>query len=153
MRSSFVITLMLAAGPAEVNSHAVGCARLRGEEVVVRKLARRLFGLGLLAGIGYAVWRYFEKQRSDSGVGWEAQPFPYPPQPRETSETATTAADEPAWVEPKGDRCPSTHPIKAKLSSKIFHPPGSRNYTRTKADRCYADEASAQADGLRPALR
>jgi hypothetical protein len=49
--------------------------------------------------------------------------------------------------------CPQSHPVKAKLSSKIFHLPGSRNYSRTKADRCYPDETSAQADGLRPALR
>jgi hypothetical protein len=49
--------------------------------------------------------------------------------------------------------CPQSHPIKAKLSSKIFHTPASRNYGRTKADRCYPDEASAQADGLRPAQR
>ena len=49
--------------------------------------------------------------------------------------------------------CPQSHPVKAKLSSKIFHLPGSRNYSRTQADRCYPDEASAQADGLRPALR
>jgi hypothetical protein len=49
--------------------------------------------------------------------------------------------------------CPQSHPVKAKLASKIFHLPGSRNYSRTKADRCYPDETSAQADGLRPALR
>jgi hypothetical protein len=49
--------------------------------------------------------------------------------------------------------CPQSHPVKAKLSSKIFHSPGARNYSRTKADRCYPDEASAQADGLRPAQR
>jgi hypothetical protein len=49
--------------------------------------------------------------------------------------------------------CPQSHPVKAKLSSKIFHTPESRNYSRTKADRCYPDEASAQADGLRPAQR
>ena len=49
--------------------------------------------------------------------------------------------------------CPQTHPVKAKLSSKIFHAPGSRNYSRTHADRCYPDEQSASADGLRPAQR
>jgi hypothetical protein len=49
--------------------------------------------------------------------------------------------------------CPQSHPIKAKLASKIFHTPSGRNYGRTKADRCYPDETSAQADGLRPPLR
>jgi hypothetical protein len=57
------------------------------------------------------------------------------------------------WVAANDGVCPQSHPVKAKLSSKIFHLPGSRNYSRTKADRCYPDETSAQADGLRPALR
>jgi hypothetical protein len=57
------------------------------------------------------------------------------------------------WVPASDGVCPQTHPVKAKLSSKIFHTPGSRNYSRTHADRCYPDEASAQLDGLRPALR
>lgn len=57
------------------------------------------------------------------------------------------------WVTANEGVCPQSHPVKAKLSSKIFHTPASRNYSRTKADRCYPDEASAQADGLRPAQR
>ena len=61
--------------------------------------------------------------------------------------------DERLWVPANDGVCPQSHPVKAKLSSKIFHTPGARNYSRTKADRCYPDEASAQADGLRPALR
>jgi hypothetical protein len=54
------------------------------------------------------------------------------------------------WVAANDGVCPQSHPVKAKLSSKIFHTPASRNYSRTKADRCYPDETSAQADGLRP---
>ena len=69
----------------------------------------------------------------------------------------TGKAEEPPgerlWVAANDGVCPQSHPVKAKLSSKIFHTPASRNYTRTKADRCYPDEASAQADGLRPAQR
>jgi hypothetical protein len=69
----------------------------------------------------------------------------------------TGRAEEPPgerlWVPANDGVCPPTHPVKAKLSSKIFHTPSGRNYSRTKADRCYPDEASAQADGLRPALR
>ncbi|MGH8993477.1 MAG: hypothetical protein ACRDZ7_18365 [Acidimicrobiia bacterium] len=61
--------------------------------------------------------------------------------------------DERLWVQASDGVCPPSHPVKAKLSSKIFHSPGARNYNRTHADRCYPDEASAQADGLRPALR
>jgi micrococcal nuclease len=58
-----------------------------------------------------------------------------------------------AWVEPKGSVCPTSHPVKAKLSSKIFHLPGMLNYERTNPDRCYADAKKAEADGLRPAKR
>lgn len=57
------------------------------------------------------------------------------------------------WVPANDGVCPQSHPVKAKLSSKIFHTPSSRNYSRTKADRCYPDETSAQADGLRPPQR
>jgi hypothetical protein len=49
--------------------------------------------------------------------------------------------------------CPTSHPIKAKLSSKIFHLPGMFAYNRTQPDRCYASEDAAVADGLRRAKR
>ena len=58
-----------------------------------------------------------------------------------------------AWVEPTGDVCPTSHPVKAKLSSKIFHLPGMLNYDRTKPDRCYKDAPAAEGDGLRAAKR
>jgi hypothetical protein len=66
---------------------------------------------------------------------------------------ATRAAPATAWVEPSGDVCPQTHPVKAKLSSKLFHLPGMFAYDRTKPDRCYANEAAAEADGLTKAKR
>ena len=138
----------------------------------MRRFLKRVLKLGVLAGAGYAVWRYFEKQRSDSGVGWEPQPFPYPPQPRSSEPIAdeaapadapsrvqpdvkpeTTVVDGAAWVEPNGDACPSTHPVKAKLSSKIFHVPGGQSYDRTHPDRCYRDASAAEGDGLRQAAR
>lgn len=59
----------------------------------------------------------------------------------------------PAWVEPRDGVCPPTHPVKAKLSSGIFHVPGGAMYARTKPDRCYRDTAAAESDGLRPAKR
>lgn len=58
-----------------------------------------------------------------------------------------------AWVTPTGDVCPTTHPVKAKLASKIFHLPGMLNYARTNPDRCYRDAQAAEADDLRPAKR
>ena len=57
------------------------------------------------------------------------------------------------WVEPDDGVCPASHPVKAKLASKIFHLPGMANYDRTNPDRCYLDAAEAEADGLRPAKR
>jgi hypothetical protein len=91
---------------------------------------------------------------------------PQPPAPSRASKPTRTgparksptgkAEDPPGerlWVPANDGVCPQSHPVKAKLSSKIFHTPGGRNYKSTKADRCYPDEASAQADGLRPALR
>ena len=59
----------------------------------------------------------------------------------------------PSWVEPTDGECPVTHPVKAKLGSGIFHVPGAQMYERTRADRCYADAASAEADGLRASKR
>jgi hypothetical protein len=58
-----------------------------------------------------------------------------------------------AWVEPSGEVCPTSHPVKAKLTSKIFHLPGMLNYERTRPDRCYRDAAAAEGDGLRAAKR
>jgi hypothetical protein len=62
-------------------------------------------------------------------------------------------ATAPAWVEPVGNTCPPSHPVKAKLSSRLFHLPGMFAYERTRPDRCYRDEDAAAADGLRRAKR
>jgi len=59
----------------------------------------------------------------------------------------------PAWVEPVGNTCPPSHPVKAKLASRLFHLPGMFAYERTRPDRCYRDEEAALADGLRKAKR
>jgi hypothetical protein len=65
-------------------------------------------------------------------------------------------ADEPAqkWVEPvSADTCPESHPIKVKLSSRLFHLPGMFAYARTKPDRCYDTEQGAADDGFTRAKR
>jgi hypothetical protein len=80
-----------------------------------------------------------------------AKPGPKGPARKSPTGKAKEPPGDRLWVEANDGVCPQTHPIKAKLSSKIFHTPASRNYSRTKADRCYPDETSAQADGLRPA--
>jgi hypothetical protein len=115
------------------------------------KFLRRIFGLGMLAAAGYALWRAYERRRVDAGVTWDPQPFPYPPQPR--LEPPSQSAGTSTWIEPESGACPTTHPVKAKLASGIFHVPGGANYDRTNADRCYASAEEAESDGLRPAKR
>ncbi|MET0276412.1 MAG: hypothetical protein ABW211_06175 [Acidimicrobiia bacterium] len=113
---------------------------------------KRLLGFTALAGAGYAVWRAMEARRVASDVTWDAQPFPYPPQPRTPSSAPKTDApssDGTSWVEPDDGTCPTSHPVKAKMSSGIFHVEGGANYDRTNADRCYATPEAAESDGLR----
>ena len=94
-------------------------------------------------------WKIFDA--SFAFTGWvvgHAVPDPAAPEP------ATDAATgSPPWVEAMDGACPPTHPVKAKVSSKIFHLPGMLNYDRTVPDRCYADAAAAEADGFRAAKR
>ena len=71
------------------------------------------------------------------------------PEPDQEAWTPPTAA----WVEAVNGECPPTHPVKAKLSSGIYHVPGGAMYARTNPDRCYLDAAAAEADGLRLAKR
>lgn len=132
---------------------------------------RRMLGAGVLAGAAYAVWRAIDANKRDDDVAWEPQPFPFPPQPRAQGEGAAQrpegaelarerppAAEVPSaagndrdmWVDPDDDACPSSHPVKAKLGSGIYHLPGGVNYDRTKPDRCYLDATAAESDGLRP---
>jgi hypothetical protein len=97
-----------------------------------------------------------EADKSDAGKATPtraAKPTRKGPARKSPTGRAEEPPGERLWVPANDGVCPQTHPVKAKLSSKIFHTPSGRNYSRTKADRCYPDEASAQADGLRPALR
>jgi hypothetical protein len=116
------------------------------------RAAKRLFLLGVVASIGYAVWRAMQARLPNpaSDVDWEAAPFPFPPVPRparSASEAGAASAAAAPWVEADDGACPATHPVKAKLSSGIFHVPGGQNYERTHADRCYVDADAAKADG------
>jgi len=74
------------------------------------------------------------------------------PPPGATAKKASKKAPAP-WVEPTHGDCPTTHPVKGKLRSAIFHLPGMAFYARTNPDRCYRDEAAALDDGLRKAAR
>lgn len=63
------------------------------------------------------------------------------------------AEDLAAWVDPVDGACPLTHPVKGNESSQIYHVPGSRFYDMTIPERCYRDEAAAEADGMRAPKR
>jgi hypothetical protein len=116
------------------------------ENRAVGKNMRRVLGVGILAGAAYAIWRKTASRAPAPAGGWEPQPFPFPPQP---VPDATVA-----WVEPvEAGTCPANHPVKAKLSSGIYHLPGGANYARTQPDRCYRSAEAAEADGLRPSKR
>jgi hypothetical protein len=120
----------------------------------MRRWLRRFLGAGIVAGAVYAIWRVLDERSRASELTWTAQPFPSPPKPEIREPAAATAAPtvEP-WVEPDGDSCPATHPVKAKLGSGIFHEPGGQMYDRTTPDRCYRDADAATADGLRASKR
>jgi hypothetical protein len=134
--------------------------RSRARIIAMKTLLKRLLGVGMLAAAGYAVWRAYERRKIDTGITWDPQPFPYPPQPHTDAPPADTPAvvtptaetvAETGWIEPDAGACPASHPVKAKLASGIFHVPGGANYDRTKPDRCYSSAAAAETDGLRPA--
>jgi hypothetical protein len=150
------------------------------ENAAVIKLLRRGAVAGLLGGIAVVVWRMIASRTPDTdGMTFTPAPFPSPPRPvpaerrperaqpsgaRERARSADAAATQhgsaeaeatqkPAWVEPEDGACPVTHPVKAKITSGIFHLPGGLSYERTRPDRCYVDAAGAESDGLRPAKR
>ena len=121
----------------------------------MKTFLKRLLGLGALTAVGYAMWRAYERRKIDTGVTWDPQPFPYPPEPHEAVPTPSPEApkSEPSWLEADDGSCPASHPVKAKLASGIYHVPGGANYARTQPDRCYLSTEAAEADGLRPSKR
>jgi hypothetical protein len=116
---------------------------------------RRLVWLGLLAGAGVALSRVVARRQSlpAGAPAWTpaaaARPT-VPPSPRSPRQPAAAAPRE-RWVGPVDGQCPNGYPIKANDKSRIFHVPGGRFYDRTVAERCYATEDDAVADGYRPA--
>lgn len=117
---------------------------------------RRGILVGALAGVGIAVWKVLAGRTPAAGdLRYTPQPFPYPPRPEPvTAPPPAPVAADGAWVAPDdGGGCPLSHPIKGKVRTGIYHPPGAFAYDRTHADRCYRDAAAAESDGLRAAKR
>lgn len=111
---------------------------------------RRLLVFAGLAGLGYLIYRIISEPEPEPDLEREAAPVRTrvvePGVPVEPGPGLETGA---AWVEPTDGACPSTHPVKAKLSTGIYHLPGGRHYERTRPDRCYRDAEAAERDGLR----
>jgi hypothetical protein len=119
----------------------------------MRKSLFRTFGIALIATTTVALWRIWSDRVHDKGAThgeWDQGPFPFPPAARAVATPPAPASLEP-WIEPLDGACPLSHPVKAKLSSGIYHVPGGMNYERTRPDRCYVDGAGAEHDGLRAA--
>ncbi len=169
---------------------------------MIRRSFRLGLWLGLLVGIGAAVYKVVQGRRPASAPFPEYRPpAPRPPEraaerpaPSPVVTPATTLPPEPEptavvepepepaaapakkavrktakaakkaapakkaarlepWVNPASGICPTTHPVKAKMGSGIFHLPGGLNYERTVPDRCYESPAAAESDGLRASRR
>ena len=123
-----------------------------------RKFVRRGVKLGAIVGAVFFLAQVFLRKqapkRSDNATRTPAPPKLTNATPTSPTKVAAPEEEEVSpWVDPQGGACPPTHPIKAKLSSKIFHVPGGLAYDRTTPDRCYLDTAAAEADGFRPAKR
>jgi hypothetical protein len=92
--------------------------------------------------LAYVAYQKLGRRRDASGAPqWSPLPADEP-----------RRAPAPAkWVAPVDGQVPDGYPIKANESSRIFHVPGGRFYTRTTAHRCYANADDAIADGYRQA--
>ncbi|HUW04365.1 MAG TPA: hypothetical protein VMW08_18590 [Acidimicrobiales bacterium] len=124
---------------------------------MIRKSCRVGLKLGLLAALVALIAKIIQSRPRPAVVPSPAEPGAapsWPPVAPEAGKPAPATAEKPvSWVEPNGDVCPTTHPVKAKMSSKIFHVLGGLSYDRTSPDRCYATPADAEADGFRAAKR
>jgi hypothetical protein len=137
---------------------------------MIRRSFRSGWRLGLLAGLAIAIYKALQTRQAQPEISardpWPPvvppepvavvatpAPAPKPEPPAEPAPSPARDTGERPWVESEGGACPITHPIKGKLSSKIFHLPGMFAYDRTNADRCYASEEAAEADGLHKAKR
>jgi hypothetical protein len=105
---------------------------------------RRLFKVSLRLGVLVALVAILLKLLDDRE---QASPIVAAPASKPKPEPVVD------WVEPQGTVCPTSHPIKAKLGSKVFRKPDMASYDSSKPDRCYASEDAAQRDGFREAKR
>ena len=138
-------------------------------EQLVPAYRRRVFGLALVGGAGFAGFSVWQRRSATPPAPTPQWP-PFEPTPSGASSAGSSnsaastsaafagVATKPAagtssatWAAPIDGQCPPGYPIKANDNSGIFHVPGGRSYERTVAERCYATAEAAVADGYRAA--
>ena len=95
------------------------------------------------------------KARKAPGAKKASRPSDPPSnRPAKRARQSSSSGGPPAWVVPNGTaEVLQTHPVKVKLSSKVYRVPGMPMYDRTVADRCYPTVETAEADGFTRAAR
>lgn len=123
-------------------------------------MARLLTRLLIVAVISALVAAAIKALRGDAAPQFSNHPSvtggPAASPPIESPKAAPAkpvSAPAESWADPVDEECPDGFPVKAKLSSGIFHVPGGQSYDRTAPDRCYRSADLAEADGLRAAKR
>jgi hypothetical protein len=126
---------------------------------VISRLIRLILRMAILAALVWAVRAALKSRDVDSGDGW-APAAPAPTSAAEAmAETPSPAAvplsgGNGPWVAPdSGGGAPASHPVKAKVASKLYRVPGMADYDRVRADRCYESVEAAEADGFSRARR
>ena len=121
------------------------------------RLIRFLLTAALLGALAWAARRALI--RWIDGPAEQHSTAPWGPIAAPTATAVVVAAEEPdplgaAWVGPdESGACPEGHPVKVKLSSRLYHLPGMAVYARTRPDRCYPTAEAAEADGFTRAKR
>ncbi len=126
---------------------------------ILRRASWWALWLGLAGGAGFAGWSAWQR-RNEPATSPDAPSWP-PFEPNSSTPTRQAVADTAPttsvsvraerWVAPVDGACPEGYSIKANENSGIYHQPGGRFYARTIAERCYANEEDAVADGYRAA--
>lgn len=125
--------------------------------MTARRLRTLLIFVALLAAVAKAVAELRPKPEPDVSRhptvdGGARIAVSVAPQATTAGEHAEPIADR-TWVPADDGACPDGYPVKANLSSGIFHQPGQMSYDRTHPDRCYPSPEAAGDDGLRSAKR
>jgi hypothetical protein len=125
---------------------------------MARTAIRLVIRLALITGlvlIGRAVFKRWVEGPEPvvSDPRWEPRPDSPSPQ-AEAAPLFIAAEAAPVWIKGNGDgHAPASHPVKAKVASRVYRVPGMASYEQAKPDRCYPTPEAAEADGFTRAKR